>query len=51
MDMQAPHFGFVAASYAISAALLVGLIAWIIWRDRALRAEAQRLDQRRKDAP
>jgi len=51
MDMSAPHLGFVAGSYAITAVLLVGLIAWIIWRDRALRAEAQRLDAQRKDAP
>jgi len=52
MDLTAPHTGFVAAAYGISALVLVGLAAFILMRDRKLRAEAEALgDRRTKDAP
>lgn len=52
MDLAAPHTGFVAAAYGISALVLAGLAAVILLRDRKLRAEAEALDrQRLKDAP
>ena len=51
MDVNAPHFGFVIAAYAVSGVVLLGLALWIFRRDRALRAEAQRLDALRKPAP
>lgn len=51
MDLAAPHTGFVAAAYVISALVLFGLAAFILMRDRRLRAEAEALDhQRAKDA-
>jgi heme exporter protein CcmD len=43
MDMSSPHFGFVAASYALSAAVLAGLVIWTFWRKRHLDTEAKRL--------
>jgi heme exporter protein CcmD len=52
MDLAAPHTGFVAAAYAISVLVLAGLAAFILMRDRKLRAEAEALDgQRKRDAP
>ena len=52
MDFAAPHTGFVAAAYAISALVLIGLAASIVIRDRRLRAEAEALErQRAKDVP
>jgi heme exporter protein CcmD len=52
MDLAAPHTGFVAAAYGISALVLAGLAAVILLRDRKLRAEAEALGrQRLKDAP
>ena len=52
MDLAAPHTGFVAAAYVISALVLFGLSAFIVVRDRRLAAEADALDrQRMKDAP
>lgn len=46
MDLAAPHTGFVAAAYGISALVLAGLAAVILLRDRKLRAEAEALDGR-----
>lgn len=43
MDTVAPHFGFVLASYLLSAAVLAGLLVWTLWRKRKLEAEAKRL--------
>lgn len=43
MDTASPHFGFVLASYALSAAVLLGLLAWTFWNKRKLDAEAARL--------
>jgi heme exporter protein CcmD len=52
MDLAAPHTGFVAAAYVISALVLFGLAASILLRDRRLRAEADALDrQPTKDTP
>ncbi len=52
MDLTAPHTGFVAAAYGISALVLIGLAAFILMRDRKLRAEAEALDShRKKDVP
>jgi len=52
MDLAAPHTGFVAAAYVLSALVLIGLAAVILMRDRKLRAEAEALDsQRKKDVP
>jgi heme exporter protein CcmD len=47
MDFAAPHLGFVAASYAITAIVLAVLCIRILMRDRALRREAERLDRER----
>lgn len=52
MDFTAPHLGFVYASYALTALCLVGLIAYVLGRDRAARAEAAALEaQHRKQTP
>lgn len=39
MDYSAPHLGFVYASYALSAIVLLGLLAWILTRSKKLAAE------------
>ena len=52
MDFTAAHWGYVAASYALSFLFILGLTIRVIFRDRKLRAEAQRLErQRRKGEP
>jgi heme exporter protein CcmD len=51
MDFSAPHVGFVIAAYALSAALLVGLTLVVIFRDRALRREAAKLERQRGSKP
>jgi heme exporter protein CcmD len=48
MDLAAPHLGYVAASYGLSAILIIGLVVHVIARDRALRAEAERLEHSRR---
>ena len=48
MDFSAPHSGFVTASYALSFVLISGLTVCILLRDRALRAEAERLERQRR---
>lgn len=48
MDFSASHIGFVIASYALSAALIGGLVARVVLRDRKLRAEAERLETQRR---
>ena len=50
MDLFAPHAGFVIASYALSAVLLLGLTVRVLLRDRKLRAEAERLGRGRRNA-
>lgn len=46
MDLAAPHSGFVIAAYILSAALIAGLVVYVMVRDRALRARAGQLDER-----
>ncbi len=48
MDFNAPHMGFIIASYALSAILICGLTIYILVKDRRLRAEAERLDKRHR---
>lgn len=43
MDVTAPHFGFVVASYVLSAAVLIALLVWTLARKRRLDAEARRI--------
>ena len=50
MDFAAKHIGFVIASYAVSAVFIGGLILNVLLKDRRLRAEAERLDARRRKA-
>jgi heme exporter protein CcmD len=49
MDFSAEHIGFVIASYGLSIAFIGGLIIQVLVRDRKLRAEAERLDSRRRE--
>jgi heme exporter protein D len=46
MDWSAPHAGFVAAAYALSLAILLALVAWVIARDRANRHRIDELEAR-----
>jgi heme exporter protein CcmD len=48
MDFAAPHVGFVAAAYGLSALFLCGLTIWAIARDAKLRAKAERLERQRR---
>jgi|GEM_PF-2807061 len=50
MDFSANHIGFVIASYGLSAVFLAGLILATLGRDKALRAQAERLDTQRRKA-
>jgi heme exporter protein CcmD len=45
MDLTAPHLGFVYGAYALSAILIVGLVIYVVGRDRSLRAEVARLEK------
>jgi heme exporter protein CcmD len=40
--------GFVIGSYALSAILILGLTAYVLARDRRMRAEADRLERSRR---
>ncbi|MBL8789046.1 MAG: heme exporter protein CcmD [Rhizobiales bacterium] len=42
LDLASPHVGFVLASYVLSAAVLLGLVAWTFMKKRQLDAEARR---------
>jgi heme exporter protein D len=46
MDWNAPHAGFVAAAYALTLAILVALIAFILLRDRGNRRRIEELEAR-----
>jgi heme exporter protein CcmD len=48
MDFTANHIGFVIASYGLSAVVLGWIIVATLIRDRRMRAEAERLDARRR---
>lgn len=43
MDFASPHFGFVVAAYALSLAVLAGMLIWTLARRRALAAEVKRV--------
>lgn len=45
MDLQAGHMGFVIGAYALSAIMLVGLIVYVLARDRSLQRQVRRLEQ------
>ena len=47
--MEAPHFGFVVAAYALAALVVVGMIASILWDYRKLSAALRRLEASRGD--
>ena len=44
MDFSANHIGFVIGAYGLSIVILTGLSIYVRARDRALRAEAERLE-------
>ena len=50
MELSAPHMGYVIGSYALSAILIIGLVVYVLTRDRALRAKAERLSHRKDEA-
>jgi heme exporter protein CcmD len=45
MDWSAPHAGFVAAAYILSFAILVGLVFFVMLRDRASRRRIDDLER------
>jgi heme exporter protein CcmD len=45
MDLSAPHLGFVFAAYAVTVVVLVGLISYILMRDRRLARDVRQLDR------
>ena len=47
MDFAAPHIGFVVGAYALSVILIVGLVVYVMARDRSLRAEVLLLEKSR----
>ena len=51
MDLSANHAGFVIAAYALSALCIFGLAAFVIARDRRLRAEVELLERERTRKP
>jgi heme exporter protein CcmD len=44
MDFSAPHIDFVIIAYALSGVCLIGLLAYIFWRDRALAKAIQKMN-------
>jgi len=42
LDVNSPHFGYVLASYVLSAAVLIGLVVWTFMKKRRLESEASR---------
>ena len=48
MEMSAPHMGYVIGSYGLSAIFILGLVAYVLMRDKRLRVEAERLDRNRR---
>ena len=52
MDFGAPHSGFVIAAYAVSVAVLMGVLIATLARDRLKSRELKKLDPvHRKDRP
>jgi heme exporter protein CcmD len=46
MDFNAVHAGFVELSYALSAVFLVGLVVYVLGRDRALAKKVRSLKEK-----
>lgn len=46
MDWSSPHLGFVVAAYALSFAVLAGLVLYILRRDRRLETRLRSIDRR-----
>jgi heme exporter protein CcmD len=46
VDWSAPHAGFVAAAYALTLAVFLALVAWVLLRDRANRRRITELEER-----
>lgn len=42
LDVTSPHFGYVLASYVLSAAVLIGLVVWTFMKKHRLESEASR---------
>jgi heme exporter protein CcmD len=49
VDWNAPHLGYVLASYGLSFVVIGILVIYIIWRDRRLRREVANLASRASD--
>lgn len=47
MDWSASHIGFVIAAYAISGAVLGGLVAAILFRNWRIRRQLSTLERRK----
>lgn len=47
MNWAANHAGFVLAAYLITALMLLGLIVWVLLRDRRLRKRVTEQEQRK----
>ena len=44
MDFTAPHVSFVIISYAVSFAVLLGLVGWVLVRGARLKRRLDRLE-------
>jgi heme exporter protein CcmD len=45
MDFSADHISFVLASYVLTFAVLGGLLAWTLWRARAVSRRLSAIDR------
>ena len=45
MDLAAKHLGFVFAAWGLSVAVIVALVTYVVWRDRALARKVKMLEQ------
>jgi heme exporter protein D len=43
---MASHFGFIVAAYSVTAAVLLGLVVWVVTDGRAQKAALAELDRR-----
>jgi heme exporter protein CcmD len=48
MDFSAAHVGYVILCYALSALCLIGLSAYIFWRDRSLAKQVKPMTESSK---
>jgi heme exporter protein CcmD len=44
MDVSAPHLGFVLGAWGLSVAVIVALVAYVVWRDRTLARRVKALE-------